>query len=51
MANTANTFDTSNTIVGTYSGATATPNLITANNLTMYNGSSAIEYTKINLIA
>lgn len=35
VSNTANTFDTSNTIVGTFSGAVATPNLIVANNLTI----------------
>lgn len=35
VSNTANTFDVSNTIVGTYSGAVATPNAIVANNLTI----------------
>ena len=35
VSNTANTFDTSNNIVGTFSGAVATPNLITTNNITL----------------
>lgn len=35
VSNTTNTFNTSNTIVGTFSAATATPNLVTANNLTI----------------
>jgi hypothetical protein len=33
VANTSNTFNTSNAIVGTYSGATATPSSVAANNL------------------
>lgn len=49
VSNTANTFDTSNTIVGTYSGAVATPNLIAANNLTI-NAKGVIESSNSSLV-
>jgi hypothetical protein len=49
VSNTANTFDTSNSIVGTYSGATTTPNNIAANNLTI-NAKGIIESSNSSLV-
>ena len=49
VSNTANTFDVSNTIVGTFSGAVATPNLIAANNLTI-NAKGIIESSNSSLV-
>lgn len=49
VSNTANTFDTSNTIVGTFSGAVATPNLITANNLTI-NAKGIVQFSNSSLV-
>jgi len=49
VSDSANTFNTTNTIVGTYSGAVATPNLITANNLTI-NAKGIIKSSNSSLV-